>query len=67
MRLFDDVTVVRDDDSLVLDGPGGNDIFISDHFGEGRIEKIKFANGTISGIRAESLAREATPEERAAQ
>jgi len=69
LKALDDVALVRrdvsgsDNDDLLLDGPGGNDISITDHFGQGRIEKIKFANATITGTQTESLAREATPEE----
>lgn len=71
LRLFDEVTVVREDDpdpdpdDLVLDGPGANNVFIDDHFGQGRIEKIKFANATVTGTQTQSLAREATEEEQA--
>jgi hypothetical protein len=69
LKMLDDVALIRrdvsgtDDDDLFLDGPGGNDVTVTDHFGQGRIEKIKFANGTITGAQVESLAREATPEE----
>jgi len=69
LRLGDDLELVRGGSnfgSLVLDGPGSNDIFIVDYFGAGRIETIRFANGTITGTQAESLAREATPEEQVA-
>jgi len=67
LRLLDDVKVItNNDDDLILDGPGDNDIFIDAHFGQGRIEKIKFANGTITGTQAQGLAREATQEEQAA-
>lgn len=72
LKMLDDVALVRrdvsgsDDDDLLLDGPGGNDISITDHFGQGRIEKIKFANGTLTGTQVENLAREATPEEQTA-
>jgi hypothetical protein len=71
LRALDDIALVRIDDpdpnpdNLFLDGPGFNDILIVDHFGQGRIEKIKFANGTITGAQAQSLAREATTEEQA--
>jgi hypothetical protein len=71
LRMLDDVALVRrdvsgtDDDDLLLDGPGGNDISIADHFGQGRIEKIRFANATVTGTQAQSLAREATEEEQA--
>jgi hypothetical protein len=62
LRMADDISLVRQgdtdgSDNLFLDGPGGNDVRIQNHFGQGRIEKIKFANGTITGRQAESLAR----------
>jgi len=71
LRLADDISLVRQgdtdgSDNLFLDGPGGNDVRIQDHFGQGRIEKIKFANGTVTGTQAQDLAREATEEEHAA-
>ncbi|MCA1716719.1 MAG: hypothetical protein LC781_07605 [Actinobacteria bacterium] len=65
LRMLDDVTLIRIDQALSLDGPGINDITITDHFGEGRIETIKFANATLTGTQTESLAREATPGEQA--
>ncbi len=76
LRLIDEVTFTRSNitsfpgtppaDELVLNGPTGNGVFITDHFGRGRIETIKFANGTIADAQAASLAREATPEVQAA-
>jgi len=68
LRLADDISLVRQrdadgSDNLFLDGPGGNDVRIQDHFGQGRIEKIKFANATVTSAQTESLARETTPEE----
>jgi hypothetical protein len=66
LRLGDDLGFVRDNNDLLLDAPGVNDIFIEGHFGAGRIEKIKFANAIVTGTQTESLAREATPEEQAA-
>lgn len=72
-RALDDVTFIRfsGNDNLILNIDGGEpNIFrkvdISSHFSAGRIETIRFANGTLTGTQAESLAREATPEEQAA-
>lgn len=69
---FDDVTFVRfnngidDDDELTMRGPEFRDFDIDNHFGKGRIEKIKFADRTIKGKQIRNLIREATPEEKAA-
>ena len=65
LMLGDDLGFIRQNNNLVLDGPGGNDVFIERHFGVGRIEKIKFANATITCIQAQSLAREVSEEEQA--
>lgn len=59
------LSVVGDTD-LFLFGPGDNKIEIDSQFGTRRIEKIKFANKTLSGKQIEVQAREVTPEEQAA-
>jgi hypothetical protein len=74
LRLFDDVTFTRSNfvtvpgtppaDELRLLGPPGNSVLIVDHFGRGRIETLRFANGTVSGGQAASLAGELAPGER---
>ena len=64
LRLADDVSLIRQGDDLVLDGPGVDNVTIRNHFRDGRIEKIKFANVTLTGKQTENLAREAAPEER---
>lgn len=72
LKALDDVALIRrdvsgtDEDDLLLDGPGENDVSVTDHFGQGRIEKIQFANATVTGSQTESFAREAIPEEQAA-
>jgi hypothetical protein len=69
---FDDITFIRfnngvnDDDELTMRGPEFRDFDIENHFGKGRIEKIKFADRTIKGKQIKNLVREVTPEEQAA-
>jgi Ca2+-binding RTX toxin-like protein len=64
---FDDVRFIRLGDELVLEGPELRRARVENHFGKGRIEKIKFANRTIKGREIENLTRQATSEEQAAQ
>lgn len=66
---FDDVTFIRfnngvnDDDELTMRGPELRDFDIDNHFGKGRIERIKFADRTIKGKQIKNLVGEARAEE----
>jgi len=73
-RALDDIGFIRfnngspgvaDELILIFERPSGGKVVISEYFGKGRIESIRFANGSITGRQAESLAREATSEEKA--